>query len=109
MRQAHVLGWAVRNTQTRETFLRWVQGKKRPDDIIVRYDPSLSRTIDLSIGAGLVSRKNAGAVVLTAEGTTFARELERQRTILVNEKTFLSGLPRRMTQKYIDELIAPAG
>lgn len=106
LKQVHILGWGMRNAQTRQTFIRWARGQKNPDDIIVRFDPSLSRTIDLALGAGLATKKGVNSVGLTADGTALARRIDLQPEILKREKEFFSELPRKISQKYVDEVVA---
>jgi hypothetical protein len=105
LQQLHVLTWAIRTSHNRETFVRWANGDKRPDDVIVRYDPSLSRTVDLALGLGLVSRNNKGSIVLTIDGSELASRVENESEALAQEKAFLHHLPRRISQKYINELV----
>jgi hypothetical protein len=105
LQQLHVLTWAIRSAHNRETFARWINGDKRPDDVIVRYDPSLSRTVDLALGFGLVSRNDKGAIVLTIAGSELADRVEGESGTLAQEKAFLHRLPRRISQKYINDLV----
>jgi hypothetical protein len=96
--------WAVRSDETRRLFLRWLDGDKRPDEIIVRFDPSLAVTVDLALGSGLVSRTSTGAVALLPTGLALAGELWSDGNVLVEEKAFISKLPRSMTQTALKEL-----
>jgi hypothetical protein len=41
--QLHVLNWAIKTEETRVAFLQFIQGHRAPNQIIVRYDPSLIR------------------------------------------------------------------
>jgi hypothetical protein len=45
--QLHVLNWASRTTANEHAFERLKNGESRPEDAVVRYDPSLDRAIDL--------------------------------------------------------------
>ena len=101
----HVLWWAIRSDANRAMFLRWFDGNGRPDELLVRYDPSLSATLDLAIGQRLVSMSSAGSVNLTATGVALAVEVATQTDALASERAFLDRLPNRITQTKIKELL----
>lgn len=100
----HTVWWAMRSDETRQLFLRWFEGDKRPDEIIVRFDPALSMTVDLALGSGLVSRTSTGAIALLPSGLALAVELWSSEDLLAEEKTFISKLPRSLTQSALKEL-----
>ncbi|WP_269937476.1 hypothetical protein [Arthrobacter sp. HY1533] len=100
----HTMWWAIRSDDTRQLLLRWLEDDKRPDEIIVRFDPSLSATVDLALGSGLVYRANTGAIVLQPSGLALANEIWVEDNVLVEEKKFLSKLPRNLTQRGLKEL-----
>lgn len=84
--------------------MRWYEGDKRPDEVIVRFDPSLSMTVDLALGSGLVTSTTTGSIALSEGGTSFATDLWDQGDALVEEKRFLATLPRKMSQRTLREL-----
>lgn len=100
----HSVWWAIRSQETREIFMRWFQGEKRPDEVIVRFDPSLSITLDLALGQGIVAMSDSGAIVLTAAGDALANWIWSSGDIFEVEKAFLTVLPRKVTQKFIKEM-----
>lgn len=100
----HILWWAIRSDETRRLFLRWFVGDKRPDEIIVRFDPSLSVTVDLALGSGLVRVTSTGSIDLSSGGNALATDLWLEGELLSDEKAFLSKLPRKMTQRSLKEL-----
>jgi hypothetical protein len=101
----HVLWWAVRSTESRSVFLRWFEGEKRPDEFLVRFDPSLTTTVDLAIGQRLAVTHPNGSVQLTAIGVDLASAVAGDPDVLAVEKTFLSRLPVRITQREIQQLL----
>lgn len=101
----HVLWWAVRSPSSQSTFRRWLEGTKEPDELLVRFDPSLNTAVDLAIGQGLAERKRTGNIELTATGKSFARVISDEPNVLVSEKMFLNSLPKRITKKQIQELL----
>ena len=100
----HIMWWAIRSDETRNLFLRWLDGDKRPDEIIVRFDPSLAVTVDLALGSGLASRTSAGSIALQPAGIALAGELWSDTGVLVEEKAFISRLPRSLNQRTLKEL-----
>jgi hypothetical protein len=105
MQAAHVLWWAIRSTHTRSLFLRWTEGGQNPDELLVRFDPSLTATMDLALGAGLIALDTSRNLVLLPAGQSLATAAMEADGILEVEKSFLDSLPRRITQKAIRELL----
>ena len=103
LEQIHVLSWALRTSTGRHLLERWFEGAHRLDDVVVRYDPTLSRTISLAIGARLVERRAQYRISLTQEGKSFARAI-RASDLMSEESAFLDRLPRSITQTAIREL-----
>jgi len=101
----HVLWWAVRSEATRSLLLRWFRGEGRPDEMLVRFDPSLSVTLDMAIGQRLALMTETGGVQLTPEGAALADAVLVQDEALVEEKNFLSELPTRITRTQIQSLL----
>lgn len=97
----HVMWCSVRSASSRELFLRWLSGERRPDEVVVRFDPALSLTVDLAAGAGLIDFDPAkGTIALTKIGAALAREVWSSEGVLQEEKAFLLQLPR-ITQSLI--------
>jgi hypothetical protein len=65
--------------------------------MLVRFDPSLSVTLDLALGAGLVDMDSNGKVTVTAVGIALAASL-RDEPVLAAEKHFIEQLPRSITK-----------
>lgn len=101
----HVLWWAIRSSTSRDIFLRWISGERRPDELLVRFDPSLTLTVDLAQGQGLVVIGPSGSVQLTAGGLSFALAIGQATGVLEAEKAFLQDLPSRISQKQIQQLL----
>lgn len=101
----HVLWWATRSSRTRELMVRWFRGDKRPDELLVRFDPALSATVDLALGQGLVLRESTGTVRLSEAGGKLAAAIENDASALVAEREFLATLPKSITQRQIRELL----
>ncbi|MEU1091053.1 hypothetical protein ABZ401_30310 [Streptomyces sp. NPDC005892] len=83
----------------------WFVNGRKPNDLVIRHDPSTSRTINLAIAAGLAKRNPNTTISLTATGERWANKLWSQKTVLIPEKNFLSTLPTRITQKSVSDLL----
>jgi hypothetical protein len=105
LEQVHLLLWSLRSEAGRELIVRWFAGDRRPDDPIVRYDPSLTRTIALAIAAGLVNRNNNQTLTLGAQGRDIASVVKTQEGVLVEEKRTLQDLPKGITQAKVRQLL----
>lgn len=103
--QIHVLTWGLRSTHGRKVISEWFVNGRKPHDLVIRHDPSTSRTINLAIAAGLAKRNPNTTVSLTPTGERWANKLWSQETVLIPEKNFLSTLPTRITQKSVSDLL----
>jgi hypothetical protein len=112
--QLHVMNWSIRSRKAQDQFLAYIQGLKSPNEVVVRYDPSLTRAIDFALGAGIVERyekmdgiddgKTQYRLTLSQQGEALAGELMEDEDIFVTEKAFLQDIGRKITQKQIADL-----
>ncbi len=105
LEQIHVLTWALRSTQGRKVIGEWFSEQRRPNGLVIRYDPSTARTVNLAIAANLANRNANSTVSLTDSGRRLATLVWGNRDVLVEEKAFLEELPSRITQKAIHDLL----
>jgi hypothetical protein len=84
-----------------EIVHRWFNGDRSPSDLIVRYDPSMTRTIALAEAAALIRRNTTGSIALTATGMALVRSIKESDSVMLQEKEFLGVLPRRMSQRQL--------
>lgn len=101
----HVLWWAIRTAHTRELLLRWFEGDRAPDELLVRFDPSLTVTVDLARGQGLVTQESSSNIKLASGGLALVESVRRQEGLLAEERAFLDALPNRITQRQVRELL----
>lgn len=113
--QLHVMNWSIRSRKTQEEFISYLQGIKSPSDVIVRYDPSLSRAIDFALAEGIVKRhegsggenQNAASqyrISLSPLGERLVVELLEDSDNFVVEKAFLRDIGQKITQAQISKL-----
>ncbi|MFD0166208.1 hypothetical protein ACFVJH_18915 [Streptomyces decoyicus] len=103
--QVHVLAWGLRSAQGRKAISNWFVNGRKPQSLVIRHDPSTSRTINLAIAAGLAKRNPNTSISLTADGERWANRLWSRKDVLIPEKQFLSTLPARITQKSVSDLL----
>ncbi|MDP1720805.1 MAG: hypothetical protein Q8L08_07425 [Candidatus Nanopelagicaceae bacterium] len=101
----HVMWWAIRTIDNRRLFLRWLQGDRRPDELLVRFDPSLSNTVDLALGQGLAELTSSGSVRLTVSGLEYAQHAQGEGEPLRAEREFLQQLPASITNRQVQKLL----
>jgi hypothetical protein len=121
LEQLHVLNWAIRSEETRQLFLQFIKGKRAPNQIIVRYDPSLSRAIDFAFAEKLVMRHEQQLsllpdvddegkkspphrIVLSSKGKALVRTIMADEDAFVVERAFLNAIGRKVTQSQVDSL-----
>lgn len=101
----HVLWWAIRTGRNRNLFLRWLSGERRPDELLVRFDPSLSVTVDFALGQGLVELTSSRAIKLTVSGLAYAQVANETTQALEVERAFLEELPTNITGRQLQSLL----
>ena len=102
--QLHVMNWAVRSENTRHAFAALLAGELRPDRVLVRYEPTLTRVVDLATGLGYAEWENGRLLALTEKGRA-AAEVVASTEALAAERAFLDLIPNAITQRRIDEAL----
>lgn len=112
--QLHVMNWSIRSTKAQDHFLAYLQGRKAPNEVVVRYDPSLTRAIDFAMAEGIVERfEKAGSdqdgksqyrLTLSQVGERIAADLMADQESMLAEKAFLSDIGQKITQSQIAAL-----
>ena len=52
LKKLHVLNWAIRIPESRQRFLRYIKGESKPDDVIIRFEPSVKSILKYRIKPG---------------------------------------------------------
>ena len=109
--QLHVMNWAVKSKRAQSQFLDFIRGHKAPNQVIVRYDPGLTRAIGFALGEGivrsnemLVSGKGSTSdfrIELTELGEKLAAELMTDDQVFFVEKAFLRDIGAKISQTMI--------
>jgi len=112
--QLHVMNWSIRRRKAQDQFLAYLQGRKSPNEVVVRYDPSLTRAVDFALAEGIVVRyekldggDEGGSqyrLTLSKLGEKLAEELMADEENFVVEKAFLRDIGQKITQTQIADL-----
>jgi hypothetical protein len=101
----HMLNWAIRTAQAQNTIIRVVEGELALDALLVRYEPSLNRAVDLAIGEQLIKRVSGDHIELTTLGIQIAEEIDNSENTYVQEKQFMSRIGKRLTEKLVNQTL----
>jgi hypothetical protein len=110
-KRLHVLNWAARTAMGQRQLLAVLEGRRRPQDVLVRTDPVLNQVIEYGLGEGLLEFPRGDRVRLTEAGRRLAREVVEAEECLDSEKHFLHQLGRDVTEDWVDGIMnvgAPA-
>ncbi len=114
MLQIQVLNWAIRNPTNRQRFLQFMAEDLRPDDVLVRFDPTLSRAIDFAMGEGVVEVPTGNddsdnvphrvSMHLGENGKSLLTSIKQMSDVFVIEKNFLASIGRKVSRKAVEAL-----
>lgn len=105
VRHLHLLVSALRSPTIQSVVLRSLSGGATPNDFLVRFDPSLTRTIKLAVATELVDQTPSFAYKLMPSGRALAESVWSDQSIMTQEKKFLDRLPRRISQKSLNAVL----
>lgn len=95
----HALNWLSKAPTSRSELISLVEMKYGGDAIIIRYEPSFNRALDLATGEGLIAKFDGKRFSLTLKGRAFAKTIEAESDCLTLEKTFLLAIGKRFTEE----------
>lgn len=115
--QLHVLNWAMRTRESRSAFLQFLDGKRSPNQTIVRFDPALNRAVQFAFADKVVEKlekqmkliedDNDGdsaakyRIVLAPKGIKMVKHVRSMDDCFEEEKAFLDSIPSKITQKQV--------
>jgi hypothetical protein len=102
--QLHVLGWAVRTSESAESLAGFLNGLIPAERAVVRHDPALDRATGYARGFGLIDWKTRYWVLQQA-GRDLLDAITTDDALLVREKQLLAALPKRLTQTAVEGLL----
>lgn len=109
LRRLHVLNWATRSARSQRLLLNRMTKTNHPDEIVVRLEPALNRAINLALARGLVERIGGNRIKLNQLGLLLSEAIDRSDDLLVQERTFLNIIGKKITEVSIDKLVKGEG
>lgn len=91
------LAHSVRTREGREEVRGLLSGKYRPNDVSVRVEPSLNRSVALAHALKLVSVEKGTTVSLTDSGEKVAAAILKESVALQEELSFFRDVAPKMT------------
>lgn len=99
-----LLSWAVRSNEHMKLIVSLRAGSDVPDRPLVRFEPALSRAIDLAVGLGFLELKASRTYRLTQDGRQFLGELQSS-SVLTYERSLLDQIEGKITQKEVGKIL----
>jgi hypothetical protein len=109
LKRLHILNWAVRSPKFRTEF---ELAQKDPLPLFgfnVRFEPAFSRAIDLAVGEGFVEWVGGDRVQITSKGKRWASEIERDESVMREEREFFSKIGKSVTERLAASMLSPGG
>ncbi|CAG9606848.1 hypothetical protein [Pseudoneobacillus rhizosphaerae] len=72
--------------------------------IVLRYDPTVNKTVDFMLAEKIIFQQANGLFRLTKSGIKFFENIMKDQNLLVNEKKFLRDLSSKLTEKLINRI-----
>lgn len=94
----HALNWLSKTQASRDQLIRLLAREPLDGALIVRYEPSFNRALDLATGERLLGRLDGNKFSLTPKGARFAKEVEADGESMVPEKAFLGRIGKHFTE-----------
>lgn len=104
LRRLHVVAWATRSPRASKVLTDALDGRRRPDSIVVRHDPTLDQTLAIAVGEGLVAMLSGGRVELTEPGRSLIRQVLATPRVLEGERHIIQTLASRTTEGWVTQL-----
>jgi len=92
LQQVQAIAWPAIFEECREGFVKALKGNSNPGDLFVRYDPAVTRAVNLAVGLGLLSWQNRIRLAITDRGRTMLEGILERDNVLMEERMFLSEL-----------------
>ncbi|MCP3763696.1 hypothetical protein NLX67_15070 [Domibacillus sp. A3M-37] len=99
----HLISVSMYSEKEMNNLLNYVNGK--PDTyLVLRYDPTINKTVDFMLAENILFQQGNGLFRLTKSGKNFLDRIKKDKELLKNEKDFLNQLSNGLTE-YLIELI----
>jgi hypothetical protein len=105
IQKLHSLNHFIRTSGNRERILAVAKGTRPSESLVVRFDPALTRALDLARGEGLVEINSTGRVQLTTSGEDVLKAIDSDEELLTAEKEMLRAVATWATEQEIKRIL----
>lgn len=109
LKRLHILNWAVRSAKHRKEFEQVRDHLSPLFGFQFRFEPALARAIDLSVGDGLLEWVGGDRLKITRKGIRWIEQIEKDESLLQDERTFLKRIGKTITEPMASEMISLKG
>jgi hypothetical protein len=104
LNKLHFFIWALKSTRNMQ-FMRIILESNDSSSIVSwGVEPALNKALQFGIAEGLMSMHD-DKYLLTEQGIAFAKKIEKDKDVLINEKEFLLFVgKRKVTEGFINDL-----
>lgn len=99
----HLIIASMYSEKERSRLLNYVNSDSN-QYLILRYDPTINKTIDFMLAEEIIFQQKNGLFRLTKAGNRFLKSIMSDKGLLINEKKFLNELSNKLTEDLIHKL-----
>ena len=99
------IAWATIFEESRADFLNAFRGETDPVALFIRYDPAVTRAINLAVGLSLLEWQGGNRLRLTEDGEGVLAKVLDAEGIFSEEREFLSELGTSIPMNRIDRML----
>lgn len=104
LQQVQAIAWAAIFEESREGFLKALEGSSDPASLLIRYDPAVTRAANLAVGLDLLFWRNRTRLAMTEKGKDLVGGILSCSNVLVEERLFLSEI-KGITMKTLNRML----
>ena len=105
LQQVQALAAAAIFEESREEFLQAFGGETDPASLLIRYDPAVTRAVNLAVGLDLLAWRNRNRLGLTDRGEAMLKGILEDGGTFVEERAFLSDLGGSISMSSINRVV----
>lgn len=99
----HLINNYMYSKNSKIELLNYVENKEN-SLIILRYDPTVTKTLKFMHADKIIEQQQNGCFRLTEKGKKFSEDILSEENILIDEKIFLTSLAGKLTEKIITNI-----
>jgi len=105
LQKLHFLAHSIRTRQTRFQVQQIFAHTLRSSDLLIRFEPWLSRALSFATGAGLIDLQGGRSAKLKEPGLQFLDVLYHDETLFTEEKQFLDAVGALATERTVEKIM----